>query len=73
MRGRGLVEAALAWAVDSGFAGMQFNAVVEGNLAAEKLYADFGFVTIGTVPGAFNSPTKGRVGLHVLYRPLPLT
>ncbi len=69
--GRGLVEAALAWAVDSGFAGMQFNAVVEGNLAAKKLYADLGFVTIGTVPGAFNSPTKGRVGLHVLYRPLP--
>ena len=69
--GRGLVEAALAWAVDSGFTGMQFNAVVEGNLAAEKLYADLGFVTIGTVPGAFNSPTKGRVGLHVLYRPLP--
>ncbi len=69
--GRGLVEAALAWAVDSGFAGVQFNAVVEGNLAAEKLYADLGFVTIGTVPGAFNSPTKGRVGLHVLYRPLP--
>jgi len=69
--GRGLVEAALAWAVDSGFGGMQFNAVVEGNLAAKKLYADLGFVTIGTVPGAFNSPTKGRVGLHVLYRPLP--
>jgi len=69
--GRGLVEAALAWAVDSGFAGMQFNAVVEGNLAAEKLYADLGFAMIGTVPGAFNSPTKGRVGLHVLYRPLP--
>jgi len=69
--GRGLVEAALAWAVDSGFAGMQFNAVVEGNLAAEKLYADLGFVMIGTVPGAFDSPTKGRVGLHVLYRPLP--
>ena len=69
--GRGLVEAALAWAVDSGFAGMQFNAVVEGNLAAEKLYADLGFVMIGNVPGAFNSPTKGRVGLHVLYRPLP--
>ena len=69
--GRGLVEAALAWAVDIGFAGMQFNAVVEGNLAAEKLYADLGFVTVGTVPGAFESPTRGRVGLRVLYRTVP--
>jgi GNAT superfamily N-acetyltransferase len=66
--GRALVEAALAWATGSGFAGMQFNAVVEGNLAAEKLYADLGFVTTGTGPGAFESPTRGRVGLHVLYR-----
>ena len=41
------------------------------DLAAEKLSADLGFVTIGTVPGAFNSPTKVRVRLHVLYRPLP--
>jgi len=69
--GRALVEAALAWAADSGFAGMQFNAVVEGNLAAEKLYADLGFVTVGTVPGSFESPTRGRVGLHVLYRTVP--
>jgi len=69
--GRALVEAALAWAAANGFVGMQFNAVVEGNVAAERLYADLGFVTVGTVPGAFLSPTRGRVGLHVLYRPLP--
>jgi len=69
--GRALVEAVLAWAVDSGFTRMQFNAVVRRKPHAEKLYADLGFITIGTVPGAFNSPTKGRVGLHVLYRPLP--
>jgi len=69
--GRALVEAALAWAGENGFVGMQFNAVVEGNVAAERLYADLGFVTVGTVPGAFLSPTRGRVGLHILYRPLP--
>ncbi|MBO1756589.1 GNAT family N-acetyltransferase [Allobranchiibius sp. CTAmp26] len=69
--GRALVQDALDWAAAGGFAGMQFNAVVEGNTAAERLYADLGFVTVGTVPGAFESPTRGRVGLHVLYRPLP--
>ncbi len=69
--GRALVEDALAWATGQGFAGMQFNAVVEGNTAAERLYADLGFTVIGTVPGAFASPTRGRVGLHVMFRPLP--
>lgn len=68
--GRALVQDALAWAEAQGFAGMQFNAVVQGNEAAEKLYASLGFVTVGTVPGAFDSPTRGRIGLHVLYRPL---
>lgn len=68
--GCGLIEAALAWAVDSGFAGTQCNPVIEGKPAAEKLYADLGFVTIGTIPGAFDPPDEGRVGLHVLYRPL---
>lgn len=43
----------------------------EGNLDAEKLYGDLGFVAVGTVPGAFKSPTRGRIGLHVLYRTLP--
>jgi hypothetical protein len=65
------VQDALAWAAGRGFAGMQFNAVVEGNAAAERLYARLGFVIVGTVPGAFESPTRGRVGLHVMYRPLP--
>ena len=71
--GRALVQDALTWAGSQGFAGMQFNAVVEGNTAAERLYADLGFVTIGTVPGAFASPTRGRVGLHVLFRSLDMT
>jgi GNAT superfamily N-acetyltransferase len=69
--GTALVEDALAWAVARGFAGMQFNAVVEGNIAAERLYERLGFVIVGTVPQAFESPTRGRVGLHVTYRPLP--
>lgn len=68
--GRRLVEDVIAWARAQGYAALQFNAVVEGNVGAEKLYADLGFTTIGTVPGAFRSPTRGDVGLHVMHLPL---
>jgi GNAT superfamily N-acetyltransferase len=71
-RGRGVGTAlcrfALDWAKGRGFAGMQFNAVVETNYAAVELYKWLGFDVIGTVPGAFDHPTLGRVGLHVMYR-----
>src|SRR6188474_3224303 len=65
-RGRGVGEAlcrfALDWAREKGFAGMQFNAVVETNRAAVDLYRRLGFTLIGTVPRAFAHPTLGRVG-----------
>ena len=67
--GRALCEDALAWARASGYAGMQFNAVAETNVAAVGLYERLGFTIIGTVPGAFEHPTKGRVGLHIMYCP----
>jgi GNAT superfamily N-acetyltransferase len=70
-RGRGvgtaLLQFALAWAREKGFAGMQFNAVAESNRAAVDLYLRHGFTVIGTVPGAFAHPTLGRVGLHIMY------
>jgi ribosomal protein S18 acetylase RimI-like enzyme len=52
---------------ERGFAGMQFNAVVSTNSNAIELYRTLGFVTIGTIPGAFDSATHGRVGLDVMY------
>jgi GNAT superfamily N-acetyltransferase len=70
-RGRGVGGAlcayALDWARARGYAGMQFNAVVEANKAAVDLYLRLGFTVIGTVPGAFEHPALGRVGLHVMY------
>ncbi|MEV4845362.1 GNAT family N-acetyltransferase [Micromonospora matsumotoense] len=66
--GRALAEEALDWARDQGYAAMQFNAVVEGNEAAERLYRRLGFTVVGTVPAAFDHPTRGRVGLHVMHR-----
>lgn len=71
--GRGVGEAlcrfALDWARANGFAGMQFNAVAETNRSAVRLYERLGFTVIGTVPGAFEHPEEGRVGLHIMYCP----
>ena len=66
--GRALAEHVLAWAGAAGFRSMQFNAVVETNTAAVALWHSLGFVTIGTVPGAFDHPEHGYVGLHVMHR-----
>lgn len=70
-RGQGLggllVEDALAWARERGYAGLQFNAVAASNRSAVELYERHGFTIIGTVPEAFEHPTQGRVGLHVMY------
>lgn len=65
--GRALGAHAIGWARSRGFASMQFNAVVETNYAAVRLWESFGFEIIGTVPEAFEHPTHGRVGLHVMY------
>jgi len=67
--GRALCEYTLGWARDQGYAGMQFNAVVETNVVAVRLYERLGFQLIGTVPGAYEHPTAGRVGLHIMYCP----
>ena len=70
-RGKGvggeLCRYALGWARQRGYAGMQFNAVVESNYGAVRLYERLGFEVVGTVPGAFEHPTLGRVGLHIMY------
>ncbi|MFG2191919.1 GNAT family N-acetyltransferase [Streptomyces sp. NPDC048639] len=68
--GRALVEHTLEWARAAGFRGMQFNAVVETNELAVKLYESLGFEVIGTVPEGFRHPTRGHVGLHIMYRAL---
>ena len=53
-----------------GFTAMQFNAVVDTNIAAIALWESLGFETIGIVPEAFDSRRHGLVGLRVMYRRL---
>ena len=70
-RGLGIGRLLGEWVVDrhrrAGFAGIQFNAVVESNEVAVGLWRSLGFEVVGTVPGAFRSRRHGRVGLHVMY------
>ena len=65
--GRALATDLVAWAREGGFAAIQFNAVVEVNTAAIRLYESLGFVTLGTAPGAFRHPDHGDVGLRILW------
>lgn len=65
--GRRLGEELVAWHRAQGFAAIQFNAVVETNTAAVRLWRDLGFTVVGTVPEAFDSAAHGRVGLHVMH------
>ncbi len=66
--GRALGEYALFWAREQGYDAMHFNAVVESNDAAVRLWQALGFRILGTVPETFKHPTRGRVGLHVMHR-----
>ncbi|CAN5479401.1 GNAT family N-acetyltransferase [soil metagenome] len=68
--GRSLGEFVVQWHRDAGFAAIQFNAVVETNTAAVRLWQSLGFAIVGTVPGAFESRAHGRVGLHLMVRAL---
>jgi len=60
----------LDWARTSGYRSMQFNAVVETNVGAVRLWRRLGFEILATVPEAFDQRDVGLVGLHVMYRPL---
>ncbi len=65
--GRALGEHVLDWARAAGYHSVQFNAVVETNVAAVALWQALGFEILTTVPEAFDDPEHGLVGLHVMY------
>ena len=65
--GRALGDYAVCWACEQGYRSMQFNAVVETNTAAVALWQSLGFEILTTVPEAFDHPSHGLVGLHVMY------
>jgi L-amino acid N-acyltransferase YncA len=68
--GRALGQYVLDQARADGFRAMQFNAVVETNTRAVKLWQSLGFEIVATLPEGFQHTTKGYVGLHIMFRRL---
>jgi GNAT superfamily N-acetyltransferase len=65
--GRALGEYVVDWARATGYRSIQFNAVVETNEVAVRLWRSLGFEVLATVPEAFDHPEQGLVGLHVMF------
>jgi len=68
--GRALGEYVIDRARAEGFRAMQFNAVVETNAPAVRLWRSLGMDVLATVPEGFRHPVDGYVGLHIMYRRL---
>ena len=68
--GRELAVHCLDRARALGYEAMQFNAVVETNASAIRLWDSLGFQIVGTVPDAHRHPTHGSVSVHIMYRRL---
>jgi len=72
--GRGVARAMCAHSLDEakkrGFSAMQFNFVIASNERAVKLWQSCGFNIVGTLPGAFQHPTRGSVDAYVMMRTL---
>jgi GNAT superfamily N-acetyltransferase len=68
--GRALGEHCLNEARRLGFRAMQFNFVVATNESAVKLWQDLGMKIVGTLPGAFQHPTRGYVDVYVMFQSL---
>jgi L-amino acid N-acyltransferase YncA len=66
--GRAMGEHCLNEARRLGFRAMQFNFVVSTNESAVKLWQDLGMKIVGTLPGAFQHPTRGYVDVYVMYQ-----
>jgi len=67
---RSMCEHSLAHAKARGFRAMQFNFVIASNTRAVALWQRMGFSIAGTLPSAFEHPTRGFVDAHVMFREL---
>ena len=68
--GRALVTDCLDRAKKYGFRILQFNAVVETNTAARRLYEQLGFVPLSKIEGGFRNPDGSYSAIYPYYRAL---
>ena len=66
--GEALVRDCIARAGEYGFRLLQFNAVVESNLYARRLYEKLGFVQLGVIPGGFRMKDGRYENICPYYR-----
>lgn len=65
--GRALVTDALSMLAPCGFRGLQFNAVVDRNIVARRLYESLGFSHVGVIPAGFRMPDGVYEDIHIYY------
>ncbi len=68
--GRALVTDSLVVAKELGFRIMQFNAVVDDNVVAMRLYESLGFHRVGTIPGGFRHIDGEYHDINIYYHEL---
>lgn len=68
--GEALVKDCLERAKELGFGVLQFNAVVESNVRARRLYENLGFVQLGTIPKGFRMKDGRFENICPYYREL---
>ena len=71
--GEVLVTDCMKRAAEAGFRVLQFNAVVESNLPARRLYEKLGFRQLGVIEGGFRMKSGEYVNICPYYIPLAQT
>lgn len=68
--GKQLCEHSIDFATQYGYKAIQFNIVVSTNIAALKIWKQYGFEIIGTTPNGFRHRKLGFVDTYILYKAL---
>ena len=65
-----MVKDSLCKGKELGFKIMMFNAVVENNIHAHRLYKHLGFTRLGMIPGGFLAKDGNYENIYLYYRKL---